>query len=1825
MSEIEVYAQADVIDVSIELAPVHAAAELERLVMRAVAAGVDELDALADVFGVTPRIMADLLGDLWTSGRITVDLGVAREAIALSTAGRDHLEQADGLESAQRTVAVTTVLLEKLTGRVLRERVGRAYAPDRRLIVPLMDDDREVRQVRLPELVEAARQNLERRGDSSRERREDSIEFVDEQRVINVRPVPKQLGAPVRRRFVPLRLVVWRDGESLRVRLPEDPMIGLEVRERAAGRIQNVIAANPDSEFVRALHSYASRQADRAKTAPELASELLRSTENLAAVDPGLRQSTHDRLSALSRTLTDYTASLVDREMDVAVVESDNDHLNALQQLIDAARVQVVMALPHVRVKGLARLRPALEGAVARGVRVFVIWGLEPGEDELATDVKQELYAIARHGKQGGSVRFAGTPASIHAKVLIADDRSALVTSKNYLSESRFAEVGVVVSARGDRPAPAIEELLSWASAVLPNFEVARHLLTSAEGFAARDGALDYIRPVTPAFSPELLKQDTDSTAVQLWGAAWRAAALEIAGGLTRTRPVVRPLRDGEHHDLVRELLSSVKHRMVVTSHRVSGPVIARDLTSRALTASKSGVSVELMFGEYAADTTQADLDELAGEGGNAEGAFLHVRARNHAKVLIADEVAVVGSFNYLAFSGKSRRRMSSEVSLEIISPEISDEIASILGAHATRSPQRDQVTEPASSAATLEAARQLVSTLESAEADIHDAVDRARRAGIEETLGAIRNAGDVMARERLLLALVASETETPHDDWLWDLTELYVSRGDWRIAAIIRQAISDGEAEPRAALIDALASDPEDLAVIADSLSGELTDAEREAFAVHLVASHLLDGNAELAEVLNQLSADVSHRVAILIGAVLTHARNFGAVDAAALAAHETRLGHTARVEDGWEDLRHAVVSLRNVDYRVQAGKLTIDFAFSEGEELRELESIIERRDVRQLDTWTRSHEPDDQRWVDQTAKRAGAPSIVGGLRTRFATRRRAIRSAAQSLLDTLGTELGTSRVLLPGERESLDAISAIVTSLDRPDVDHDLVDTIRLRALSRLGQLANPSRGERTPDWRTPRLRSMPDARPIQRAATVARDLFEVRVAEDALQVLLAAPDLSAATEFIEAATTWGYADESALDRMRRLLEIERDRRIEAFDARTAHAASLAERLGEDLPPAVERHRPGSDFGPELELALSTAESTLTSIQQELAERIRTELTTRGDIDATAAAYIEELIEAGEYASARDALSHPAGLPSSDASPPPAFRWHSWRLQELVYRLTHDDERPSGFDAFIPTRDDAAGWQVIDALKQLAAGDEGAEQAYVSAVQALVQPDVPAPRLAAGVAGATVRFELPVPHSTPSISWSNESSVTVAVGDSRTSALFRLATDLEWSAEGPVIGVGDILTLLNAPEPTSRVDVRQRRLLRLVASRLPFDQVLDRAARSPGAPPIGPENLRRLLYVLGVDVDRMERDALVEMLGDHPFVLWRTVEKVKAESAGSISFRERRANPRFDKWIADAVLEDLGSASSIVVLGTIAEYGERAGLTREDLEQMLAILVEEDWGGDNVPADLRLFDLDAELARLSDQRYIESDADERYRMVAKAPWYALRRTFLDESWFGNDVGRTWFAHHVQKVVRTALSDYRRRFDETLLRQLLHNMRGTVVENGVADDREVRVGLDDLRDPDWPVNVANLLKVVARSFSGARGIELFLPDVDEDLRVRGPYAQLAIVLQDALHNAVQSIRRASRGTPDGYVRVEVADAGSEVVFTVRDSGPGFRTEVIDAFARGEVVPSPQGVDHGHGMNAYRWFESDTSRVELDNDPVGGAVVRIVVARLGAD
>ncbi|MEY9951015.1 ATP-binding protein [Leifsonia sp. EB34] len=1826
MSEVVVYAQADAIGVRLELAPAGAAAELETLVLRAVLAGVDELDKLADVFGLTPRITADLLGDLWMSGLITVDLGMTRETIRVSEEGRSYLATgAEGRGSVRRSSEVTTVLLERLTGRVLAER-AQSRPLDRRMIVPLLAGDRDPRQVRLNELGDAVARGL----DADRGQ---SLEYHGHQRIESIRPVPVLPELPVSRRYVPLRLEVWKDDDLLRVRLAEQP-IREDLREYADVRLQAFIRSNPNHEFVTALRSLATAgHPGHIATFDEQFDELARLTKSLSDVDQGVRQQEHERAKKLASALLDRSRAQMDREMDVEVISTESEHRVAINKLIDSAERQLVLAVPKITIKRINEYRPSLERAVARGVRVFFVWGLDGQTSDLDERVKQAFYAISRHrrrdgGDESGGARFATTPAHIHAKLVIADDRSALVTSKNYLSQSDLAELGVVVSARDQGRAPTIEELLVWAAELIPDYGLGRGILRSATEFDRQEIASNQVTPAFPRLDSELVKAAPGDPRVVLWAEGWRSVAAEIAASMGRPSPVVRLYQDDQHHELIRSLMSRAKQRMVVTSHRVSAQLVHRDLASRAIAARERGATLEFLYGELSQGTTTADLEELSDTPEPSGGVPIRQREKNHAKVLVADEVAVVGSFNYLSFEGVSRKRMSSEISLEITSAEVSNRIAEALGARVAPIAATPERAVPRLSSAAVDAAASFAENDRAGLVEVGTFSQFVRPEQTAAVLEVLRLAGSAETLERFLWFLAAGASG-PTVDRLLELAQLAVDRADWEVALAFRQAIPTPTIQPTARFLEVAAAPTEELVLYLEAAEGNVGQPEHDALAVHAAACYLVAGRSELGEALRAMREAATPSVAALIDQVLRHGHRFGEIDIAALREDRQKRRAAELAEAGWLEFAKTVDDLRNVKQLIHDGRKTIDFVFSEGQEFDRALEIIRARELNSLSDWYRQYEADDQRWLVDAAHRAGAVELVGKLRTGFTTKRRATRVAAMKILDAAEASPSTTRGLLDGERESAEGIVKSAHELLSAHVGSTASDALFARALHQLA-LDPIAVDPRILDvWRLPRYRRLVDTGPADRARLAALDLLEIRSPEDALNTYLHDPDLSAAASFIQCLDEKNAVDVEVLTRLRRSWELERDRRVEQLQSRVARIAATAERLGtpvEELRIGMEASEPDED-------TLSAVEADLKHTEELRVQEIATVLNSREDIDDSLREYVEGLIRIGEYNTALDDARRLHRAPASDFAPPPAFRWNSLRLREVVNGLTRVDERPPGFADFVPTEDDSEGQRVITALAAMAAGADGAIEHYVAAVQALVSPSTPQPRIVEGTGGPVARFEFPAPYGTSSIKWADNSVVDVAIGTSESPALFRLATDMDWRLAtemergpwGATITIGDILSLMYLPDPANRLDLRQLRLHRLVASRLDFDEVLGRSAQTPGASAISPEHLRRLLYILGVDLTQAEREALKDMLEEHPYVLWRVVEAIKKESPAAISFSDRRATPSFDLMLSELVAKDLGSAGTVVVLAAISEWGERSGATREEIEYFVRESAQEATT-EPLPVDLELVTIEAELQKLTAARYVEQLPDGRYRMINKAPWYALRRTFA------NDRSRGWFTNAVHRMLRTARTDYDQQFDAELYRHLLHDVRGIIVDSAGADEREVQIGIDDLKDPDVPVSVKDLITVVQLRFERQKGspdIEFFIdaPDVDDAIKIKGPYVLLYVALWDALHNSVNSIRdsRARGRSVESGIHLGVTVSDSAVTFTVIDRGEGFPAEILNAFSSGREAQTSGASDHGHGLKAYRLLASHAGPVELGNRDRGGARVRFTVPRVDAD
>jgi len=114
---------------------------------------------------------------------------------------------------------------------------------------------------------------------------------------------------------------------------------------------------------------------------------------------------------------------------------------------------------------------------------------------------------------------------------------------------------------------------------------------------------------------------------------------------------------------------------------------------------------------------------------------------------------------------------------------------------------------------------------------------------------------------------------------------------------------------------------------------------------------------------------------------------------------------------------------------------------------------------------------------------------------------------------------------------------------------------------------------------------------------------------------------------------------------------------------------------------------------------------------------------------------------------------------------------------------------------------------------------------------------------------------------------------------------------------------------------------------------------------------------------------------------------------------------------------------------------------------------------------------------------------------------------------------------------------------------------------------------------------------------------------------VDQDLvSVTMDASRIGRVLSNLLNNALKLT------PPGGWIEVDGSRYESEVVVTVRDSGPGFSSEdlprVFERFYRGEQARSRATGGAGLGLAiASGIVEAHGGRIWAENSPDGGATV----------
>lgn len=1073
-----VYAECLRLEVRVNLGLPSDVSNLEHFVIRAVHAGANTVPSLAVTLGVSPRILVDCLGDLWRQGHLQLDMEDPLEPVTLSSTMTGIVEggNLDTLKSSYQTTESRVVLLDTLTGRVLPESASRAVRVPR-LRVPRRSSDYTRHDVTSTALVRALSDEAQNR--ANREGVRDGSRRSSPLRVLNAYLSPEFVSVTTGTRTVPVVVHVTTDDERGLTVEVVDPQLSEPERSRATRRLQELLDDQPDSAFAAALAEQLSLAP--AVDVPDVSvvvAELQERCNALVDSLPGTRQSAHDRVATAFEALRARIRLARERAARMRVVVND-DHHAAVDELIRSARRQLVIAVPRLSESGLNRITPAIEHALGRGVQVVILWGL--GMDaELPEPVINGLDNLQR---AAGSDRrlFVKTRVSarLHAKVVVADDRTCLVTSRNFLTDGDLLDVGLLLEGVEGLPCSAAVELLEWAYQTFPDHDMARAILRHPSAFGSGN-IRENVRAAGPAFSDALEKESAGGPRITLWAGQWRRAADELANATKDLTPTATVVRDAEHRRSLIRAVDSATWRLVIASDQLSATILDADLRDRLAAAIDRGVDVTLVYGrpamhdvDAAESAVQALRSKVPGSGSVGTGSLTvrHV-PRDHAKGLVVDDEALVGSFNMLSFPGhyrgRGRRQDRGEISVLIDDPGICDHVVSAWGAAPSERPPVISITGPgpegaaASTRKHLDKAAEVLDVLLGA-AEVGPALLELLAGGDREipVLDALAASG---ANEELVAkaagAMLSHEGVSAANPWWRWMVEQRWRSGDFAASCAMRPVVDDPVFRPRmplTAVTLAWLAGAGGAELAEQVLRDDLTYDEQLALCLLGVAVLFEHGDYAAREALSVLAPPEQGAVAELRIIAIEH------YDATGSPLPVTDLADVARQRAGdasstnhWESLDSALARMRSHNTGFISGALTIKEGFRQGGELAALQEITDRRDAPALASWfTELGAADAAELVDQLSTRAGANLIMGARRTPFVSRMESVLSAARDVAQNAGAQSAT-QVRDPHVIRTVTAFAKVrmplleeASSLDEPERD------VALAVVRRIGEM--------------------------------------------------------------------------------------------------------------------------------------------------------------------------------------------------------------------------------------------------------------------------------------------------------------------------------------------------------------------------------------------------------------------------------------------------------------------------------------------------------------------------------------------------------------------------------------------------------------------------------------------------------------------------------------------------------------------------------------------------------------------------------------------------
>ncbi len=664
---------------------------LEANALRAIAAGARSVDMLVEHLGIPQRLVLDVCIDLLAAGAIEIDGdgALVASAAALERMGSCQSPKA-GWEasfatSAAPPPAVVPLMQEMVSGQVFRA-IPRQSDFRRGLhMLPVDPDLPPLDAIGRTELLAAVLARPIRLAgpapttdvDDFRPRRARIGEVRMRRFDVGSDPAQPALHTSIQQVQVDIVGTLLEEGMPPRFAVLGPDTIPAAFRQRIGTGLAALwdrgSGRGPGQVFD--ILRFDSTEAEAFSVRAELPDVAVdRLDAALEAIGSAAQVADHEHLLALERDAGAAVLRAVGACAGAALVDGAAAHHDALREALETASEQVVVACPWVRRLEDPMVRRMFRGAVERGIRLGIVWGIaadEPLPSGLAL-LRDELAPEHR-----GRLRFAERASRSHAKVIVCDHSWAIVTSSNFLSSSPdrvTSELGVRLSSPPPRfdPDPSdtrvasshpITEVLRWTRSAVPDYRVARDLVDSPVLF----GLTSAMRRV--AEPPPIIPPDTMPLAQRLWRDEWTKRVAEFRGQLERARPYAMPVDSASHRDLMFDAIATARRRVLIESPVVTQAATSAPFVEVVLEARQRGVDVAIRFAER----------EPAGPEGDARWASLAaagvraIKADTHAKVLVCDDWAVVTSFNFLSFEGRRRR----ELGIQVVHAELAERIAS--------------------------------------------------------------------------------------------------------------------------------------------------------------------------------------------------------------------------------------------------------------------------------------------------------------------------------------------------------------------------------------------------------------------------------------------------------------------------------------------------------------------------------------------------------------------------------------------------------------------------------------------------------------------------------------------------------------------------------------------------------------------------------------------------------------------------------------------------------------------------------------------------------------------------------------------------------------------------------------------------------------------------------------------------------------------------------------------------------------------------------------------------------------------------------------------